>query len=121
MRIAVYIIGWLIVIEGLLFLLRPGLFGPIVRFFSTGIWIYVLSVIRVAFAVVFLLGAMQCRVEEIIIAFGILMLITGFAGLIVKRRIYGSIFHWCQERNLATVRFIAAIVMLVGAVIVYCA
>jgi hypothetical protein len=47
-------------------------------------------------------------------------LVTGFAGLIIKHRMYHSILQWWQERNLTAVRFVAAVVMLIGAVIVYC-
>ncbi len=121
MRTAVFIIGWLIVVEGILFLLRPELLGPIVRFFNNTFWMYTLSVLRIALAVVFLLGAMQCRVRGVIVSFGILLLITGVAGLIVKHQMYNAILQWWQERNLTTVRLVAVIVMLIGAVIVYCA
>jgi hypothetical protein len=121
MRIAVFIIGWLIVAEGILFLLRPALLGPLVRFFNKTFWMYVLSVVRIGLAVVFLLGAMQCRVRAVIAGFGILLLITGFAGLIVKHQMYNAILQWWQERNLTTVRLVAAIVILIGAVITYCA
>jgi hypothetical protein len=55
------------------------------------------------------------------VGFGILLLITGVAGLIIKHRMYNAILQWWQERNLSTVRFVAAVVMLIGAVIVYCA
>jgi len=121
MRIAVHIIGWLIVAEGLLFMLRPELLGPVVRFFGSGAWRYVLSVLRVAVAVIFLLGAMQCRNKGVIVAFGILMLVAGVAVLIIKRRMYSAILQWWQERSLPTVRLVAAVVMLIGAVVVYCA
>ena len=121
MRIAVSVIGWLIVAEGIIFLLRPELLGPIVRFFNRTFWMYVLSVLRIVIAVVFLLGAMQCRIRGVIVAFGIFMLITGVAGLIVKHQMYNTILQWWQERNLTSVRLISAIVMLIGAVIVYCA
>ena len=47
------------------------------------------------------------------------MLIVGVAGLIVKRRMYNTMLQWWQERNLVTVRLLAAVVMLIGAVIVY--
>jgi hypothetical protein len=119
-EIVVFTIGWLIVAEGLLFLLRPALLGPIIRFFNRTFWMYMLSVVRIAMAVVFLLGATQCRVTVVIAGFGILMLIMGFAGLIVKHRMYHSILQWWQERNLTTVRLVAAVVLLIGAVVVYC-
>ncbi len=121
MSIAVSVIGWLIVAEGILFLLRPELLGPIVRFFNRTLWMYALSILRIVLAVFFFLGAMQCRVRGVIVGFGILLLITGFAGLIIKHQMYNAILQWWQERNLTTVRFVAAIVMLIGAVIVYCA
>jgi hypothetical protein len=119
-RIVIFIIGWLIVVEGLLFLLRPALLGPVVRFFNRTVWMYTLSVVRIVLAVIFLLGAMQCRVTIVIAGFGILLLISGFAGLIVKHRMYQSILQWWQERNLMTVRLVAAVVLFIGAVIVYC-
>jgi hypothetical protein len=119
-RIVIFVIGWLVVAEGLLFLLRPALLGPVVRFFNRTLWMYTLSVVRIALAVIFLLGAMQCRVTVVIAGFGILLLISGFAGLIVKHRMYHSILQWWQERNLTSVRLVAAVVLLIGAVIVYC-
>jgi pantothenate kinase len=121
MSIVVSIIGWLIVAEGGLFLLRPELLGPIVRFFNRTLWMYALSILRIAVAVVFLLGAVQCRIRGVIVGLGILLLITGVAGLITKHQMYDAILQWWQERNLTTVRLVAAVVMLTGAVIVYCA
>ena len=103
-----------------MFLLRPALLGPVVRFFNRTVWMYTLSVVRIVLAVIFLLGAMQCRVTIVIAGFGILLLISGFAGLIVKHRMYQSILQWWQERNLMTVRLVAAVVLFIGAVIVYC-
>ena len=120
-RIVIFIIGWLIVVEGLLFLFRPALLGPVVRFFSKTFWMYTLSVVRIILAVIFLLGATQCRVTVVIAGFGILLLISGFAGLIVKHRMYHSILQWWQERNLMEVRLVAAVVLLIGAILVYCA
>jgi hypothetical protein len=121
MRITVFIIGWLIVLEGLLFLMRPELLGPVVRFFNRTFWMYVLSIVRIATAVVFLLGAMQCRIRSVIVGFGILLLTTGFAGLIIKHHMYNAILQWWQERNLTAVRMAAAVVLLIGALITYCA
>ena len=119
-RIVIFIIGFLIVAEGLLFLLRPALLGPVVRFFNRTFWMYTLSIVRIVLAVIFLLGATQCRVTIVIAGFGILLLISGFAGLIVKHQMYNSILQWLQERNLTAVRFVAAVVVLIGAVIVFC-
>ncbi len=119
MRIAVGIIGWLIVAEGVLFLIRPEFLGPVIRLFSDGFWMYALSVLRIALAVVFFVGAIQCRLKGVLVSFGILMLIVGVAGLIVKRRMYNTMLQWWQERNLVTVRLLAAVVMLIGAAIVY--
>ena len=119
-RIVIFIIGFLIVAEGLLFLLRPALLGPVVRFFNRTFWMYTLSIVRIVLAVIFLLGATQCRVTIVIAGFGIVLLISGFAGLIVKHQMYNSILQWLQERNLTAVRFVAAVVVLIGAVIVFC-
>lgn len=119
MRIAVGIIGWLIVAEGVLFLIRPEFLGPVIRFFSNSFWMHALSILRIALAVLFFLGAMQCRIRGIIVGFGLLMLIAGVAGLIVGRQMYNTILQWWQERNLVTVRLLAAVVVLIGAVIVY--
>lgn len=121
MRLAVFIIGWLIVLEGILFLLRPELLGPVVRFFNRTFWMYALSILRIALAVVFLAGAMQCRIRSVMVVFGILLLTTGVAGLIIKHRMYNAILQWWQERNLTAVRLVAAVVLLIGAIITYCA
>ena len=119
-RIVIFIIGFIIVGEGLLFLLRPALLGPVVRFFNRTFWMYTLSIVRIVLAVIFLFGATQCRVTIVIAGFGIVLLISGFAGLIVKHQMYNSILQWLQERNLTAVRFVAAVVVLIGAVIVFC-
>lgn len=121
MRTAILVVGWLIVVEGVLFLIWPSLLGLFVRFFKNTFWMYVLSLVRIALGILFLLGAAQARVTVVIAGFAIFLLIAAAAGLIMKRQMYDTIALWWQERKLMTVRITAAFVILLGAVLVYCA
>ncbi|MFA5424141.1 MAG: hypothetical protein WC374_09825 [Phycisphaerae bacterium] len=120
MRTAILIISWLIVAEGVLFLIWPGLLCTVLRFFRNSFWMYMLSLLRIALSILFLFGAAQSRVSIITGGFGVLLLIAGAAGLVMKQQMYNTIALWWQERRLITVRITAAFVMLTGAVLIYC-
>ncbi|MBN1795133.1 MAG: hypothetical protein JW804_00510 [Sedimentisphaerales bacterium] len=121
MRLIVSIIGWLIFAEGVLFLVRPEFLGPVIKFFSKGWRMHILSVARIIIAVLMFLGAIECRKPVIIIIFASVLLITGFVALLIKKDMVKSLLDWWQQRNLVVVRLLSAVIIFLGAVIIYSA
>jgi len=121
MRLIVNIIGWLIFAEGVLFLAKPEFLGPAIRFFCKGWRMHIVSVARIIIALLMFLGAMECRNKVIIIIFASVLLITGFAALMMKKDMVKALLEWWQRRNLPIVRLVSAVVILIGAIIVYSA
>ena len=121
MRLIINIIGWLIFAEGALFLVKPEVLGPIIKFFCKDWRMHILSIARIIIAVLMFLGAMECRKPVIIIIFASVLLITGFVALLMKKDMIKSLLDWWQQRNLVVVRLISAFVIFLGAVIIYSA
>ena len=79
MHAVIWILGAVIILEGVVFLIRPDFFAKVISFFARSKMIYLAAVIRVVLGPIFLVYATRCKIPSVIITFGVLMLI-GAAG-----------------------------------------
>lgn len=114
-------LGILFAIIGIVYLLRPDLIKWLMDFFKKGNRIYFAGVLRFALAVVFLVGARDCRYFWVIFAFGILFLIGGLLIFTLGPEKIRRMFDWYQGQPTLVFRAIALIVLVVGAIIIYSA
>jgi uncharacterized protein YjeT (DUF2065 family) len=121
MQILVKIIGLLIVLEGILFLLKPELLRRIAEFFSQGKRAYIAAGVRIVLGVVFLLAASQCRIVWVIIALGLLLLLSGIVMLTIRHERLKSIINWWRQRSAGVLRIVAVVVAALGIVVLYSA
>jgi len=121
MAIAVKIIGIVFVFVAVTYLLKPDIFRRILEFFKQGRRIYLAGLLRFVFAVVFLLGANECKIPWVIITFGILFIISGLLVFTFGLEKLKAMINWCQKQPALILRFIALIALAIGAVIIYCA
>ena len=77
MHIAIKSLGILIALIGIVYLLRPELIKCSMNFFKKGKRIYFPGVLRFALAIVFFLGARECRYFWVIFASGMIFLTGG--------------------------------------------
>lgn len=121
MQLAIRILGILIIIEGILFALKPELMRTVIVFFSRGRRLYIAGILRAAVAVIFLVASSQCKIPLVIMILGILFLISGFLVFTLGLERQKAYLNWWREKSPTVLRLAALIALLLGAVVVYSA
>lgn len=121
MDFAVRIIAVVFILLGILYLAKPELVKRILEFLKQARRIYVIGVIRLILAVVFLLAARQCNVPWAIGVFGILLLVSGVMIFIIGDQKLKAWLQWWQKQPLLLLRAIALLTIVIGLLIIYCA
>lgn len=116
--IAIKSIGILIALMGIVYLLRPDIIKKLMKFFKKGKRIYFSGVLRLALAVVFLVGAHECRYFKIIFASGIIFLVGGLLIFLLGPEKIRKILDWYQEQSILIFRVIAVIILVFGVIII---
>ena len=119
MAIVIKIVGILIVLAGIVFFLRPEMMNRLLVFFKKGKRVYFMGLVRFALAIVFLLGAGQCRIKQVIAAFGILFLISGLLIFLLGAEKVAAILDWFLKQSVLLKRISAVLALAVGAAIIY--
>jgi hypothetical protein len=118
MSAAVQIIGIVIVAIGVVFVLKPSVIKRLFGFFKKGSRLYIAAPIRLALAIVFLVGANQCKQSWVIIVIGILFLLSAILVLVLGPKKLRPIIEWFQRQSEVLQRVVALIVLAVGVVII---
>ena len=119
MHIAIKSLGILITLVGVAYLLRPGLLKMLMNFFKKSNRIYLPGLLRLALAVVFFLGARECRYPWIIFASGIIFLTGGLLIFTLGPKRIRWMLDWYEEQPMLVFRVIALIVIVFGAIIIF--
>ena len=120
-HIVIKSLGILIALMGVAYLLRPEIIKQLMNFFKKGRRIYLPGLLRFALAVVFFLGARECRYFWVIFASGIIFLTGGLLIFTLGPERIRRILDWYDEQPTLIFRVIALIVLAFGAVIIYSA
>jgi hypothetical protein len=118
MDLVIKIIGIVIIAMAVVYILKPGVMSRIMNFFKKGNRLYVAAPIRLGLAVVFLVGARECKLPWIIFAFGILLLLSGILVLVLGPKKLIPIIDWGQKQSAVVLRAMALIVLALGIVII---
>ncbi len=118
---AIWIIGGLIALEGILFIVKPALIRPLINFFNKRLRLYFLALLRIILAIIFFLGATQCQEPWMIISLGLLLLIGGIIVLVMKPETTRSMLSWWLEKPLILIRLLSIVTLLFGAAVIYAA
>ncbi|MBA7646377.1 hypothetical protein ES703_54139 [subsurface metagenome] len=121
MDIVIQSLGIVFVLIGIVYLLRPDIMKWLMEFFKQGKRIYFAGLIRFALAVVFLLGARECKRFWVIFAFGILFIISGLLVFIIPLEKIKAYIGWWQKKPPLLLRLMALIALAIGAIIIYSA
>ena len=112
-------IGILIMFEGVLLIVKPKIYKKLIAFFMRGRMIYLAGVIRLVLGVLFLVSAMSCKKPWLIIAFGVLLLISGTLTFVIKLEKIKAMLNWFSQKSLVTIRLLAIIAIAIGAVLAW--
>jgi uncharacterized membrane protein len=118
MATVIWGLGIVFVFVGMLHLIRPDVSKRIVEFFKKGKRVYFVGLIRFALAVVFLLGARECKVKWVIAVFGILFLISGLVIFMLGPKRLMPVLDWYQRQSSIVTRVIAVIILAAAVVII---
>lgn len=121
MHIIIKSLGTVFAIIGILYLLRPDIIKWLMEFMKKGKRIYLAGLLRFALAIVFLVGARECRYPWIIFAFGIIFLLSGLLIFMLGPEKIRRILDWYGEQPTLIFRVIAIIVIAVGLIVVFSA
>ncbi len=121
MNIVVKIIGIVLIFMAILYLLKPDVIKKIMEFFKQGYRIYFIAVTRLTLAVIFLLAAGQCKKPWVIIALGIVFIISALLIFMLGAAKVKKIIDWWQRQPSLFLRIAALIVLALGVIIIYSA
>ncbi|MCH7556457.1 MAG: DUF2065 family protein [Planctomycetes bacterium] len=121
MDIVIQSLGIVFAVVGIVYLLKPNVMKWLMEFFKQGKRIYFSGVIRFVLAIVFFVGARECKHPWVIFAFGILFIIGGFLIFILKSEKIRRMLDWYQKQPVLLLRVIAVITLAVGTIIIYSA
>jgi len=121
MDTVIKIIGVIIVSIAIVFLVKPQVMSHLIGFFRKGSRVYFAGLVRLALAVVFLLAARECDITWVILVFGLLFLISGLLVFMLGPAKIGPLLDWYQKQPLLLTRVVAAIILAIGAIIIYSA
>ena len=116
--IVIKILGLVIVAIGIVYIIKPSVMNRIIEFFKKGKRLYIAAPLRLALAVVFLLGARECRYFWVIFALGILFLITGILVLVLGPKKLTPMLEWWLKQPTLLLRLIALITVVFGVIII---
>jgi uncharacterized protein YjeT (DUF2065 family) len=119
--IVIKLLGIVFALLGVAYLLKPQITKRLIGFFKKGRRMYLPGLVRFILAVVFFVGAGQCRYFWIIFAFGILFLISGLLIFVLGPAKMRRILDWYEKQPLFIFRVIAVVVVAVGVIIVFSA
>lgn len=118
MDIVIKIVGLVIAAVGIVYIIKPNVMNRIIEFFKKGKRLYIAAPVRLTFAVVFLLGARECKYFWVIFAFGILFLISGMLVLVLGPKKLTPMLEWWLKQPTLLLRLMAFIAVAIGVVII---
>jgi len=114
-------LGIAFVVIAVVYLLEVRILRRIMQFLKKGKRLYLAAIIRLALAIVFLLGARECNITWVIFAFGILFLVSALLIFILGTERLRPIIDWYLKQSDLLLRVIALITLAAGVIIIYCA
>jgi len=121
MQIVIRIIGILMFLAGILFLVNPQFIKQIIIFLQKGYRIYFVGMLRIAMAIIFLLGARHCGMTHVIVVLAILFLLSGLSIFMLGSGKIQRILKWYLRQPIFFLRILALVPLILGSLIIYAA
>lgn len=119
MLMVIKAIGLIMAVMGIAFIAIPKDMVKIMPFFKKSKRIYIVGVIRLVLAVIFLLSASQCRWPWVIGVLGILTLVSGVLIFVLKLKVIRGILDRFSEKSDMFLRITGVIIVVLGMLIVF--
>ena len=119
MNIIVVIVGWLILLLGLLGIASPHSLVNAVLGMSSAARFYVTVIVRIVVGILFLFAARRCRVAWLVYLFGVIILLSGIVLLFLGAGRLDGIVNWFAARSGAGLRFAYIVDVIIGALLIF--
>ena len=116
---AVLGVGILIILAAIWLIIKPQVCVKMMGFLARGRMVYLVGILRLAVGVLLLVSSRECEHTRVVIALGILFLVSGASVFIIRLDKVKTTLNWLSKRSMITIRLIALIPILIGAVIIW--
>ena len=119
MNIIVLIVGWLILLLGLLGIASPHSLVDAVVGMSSATRFYVTVIVRIVVGIIFLYAARRCRVAWLVYLFGVIILLSGIVLLFLGAGRLDEIINWFAARSDAGLRSAYIVDVIIGFLLIF--
>jgi len=119
MNIIVAIIGWVIVAEGLLGIIRPHLLLEAVAGWSPDLRLYISVGSRIVIGLLLFFAAPSCRLPRFTRAIGIIVFVAGIVFAFIGANRIGSIVEWISGKPSLVIQLVYLLAIILGGFLVY--
>ena len=121
MGFVIKIIGAIFILISVVYLFKPAVMKWLVEFFCKGGRLYIAGLLRLVLAIVFLLGARECALPWVIGIIGGMFIISSLLIFVLGPKKFIPILQRFRDWPDLTIRIIAVVPMIFGAIIIYAA
>jgi hypothetical protein len=121
MNVIVVIVGWLILLLGLLGMASPHSLVDAVLGMSSATRFYVTVIVRIVVGIIFLLAARRCRVAWLVYLFGVIILLSGLVLFFLGAGRLDEIINWFAARSDLGLRSAYIVDVIIGALLIFAA
>jgi len=119
MNVIVRIVGWLILLLGLLGIASPHSLVNGVLGMSSATRFYVTVIVRIVVGIMFLFAARRCQVAWLVYLFGVIILLSGLVLLFLGAGRLDEIINWFAARSDAGLRSAYVVDVIIGALLIF--
>ena len=116
---AVLVVGILIIFAAIWFAVKPQVCVKMMGFLARGRMVYLIGLLRLAIGGLLLVSATYCERVWVVIALGVLFLISGTFVFVVRLDRIKATLTWLSKRSALTIRLMALLPIAIGAVIIW--
>lgn len=116
---AVLGVGILIILAAIWIVVKPQVCVKMMGFLARGRMVYLVGLLRLAIGGLLLVSARECGRVWIVIALGVLFLISGALIFIVRLDRIKATLTWLSKRSAMAIRLMALVPVAIGAVIIW--
>ena len=116
---AVLGVGILIILAAIWIAVKPQICIKMMVFFARGRMVYLVGLLRLAVGGLLLVSARECGRVWVVIALGVLFLISGTLVFVVRLERIKATLTWISKRSMLTIRLMALLPIAIGAVIIW--
>ena len=106
--------GFVFIFMGIAVIIKPAFLTKFIKFCEKKKRIMLGGIVRLALGLLFLLNASSCKIPEVVITFGIIVLLQGILMLTLKQEKVKAMLDWWNKSPLQVIRLMGIVVITLG-------